>query len=223
MKTVDANGARIPAIGPGTFQLSGETCRTMVARGTEDRLPPHRHCPGPMATRRAVGAGIRDSGVRREEIFLTTKIWPDDFRADALKRSMDQSLKRLGHRPCRPDPAALAVEGRAAGGDAGGAGRGARGRQDPAWRHLQLHRRPDPRGGRHVADAAGHRPGRISSVHRPGAGAGRIAAAWDGADRLRPDRPRPGHRRTDDRGDRETGRQDRRAGRACVADLPGRG
>jgi len=95
MKTVDANGARIPAIGPGTFQLSGETCRTMVAEAL--RIG-YRHIDTAQAygNEEAVGAGIRDSGVRREEIFLTTKIWPDDFRADALKRSMDQSLKRLG-------------------------------------------------------------------------------------------------------------------------------
>lgn len=94
MKTVDANGARIPAIGLGTFQLSGETCRTMVAEAL--RIG-YRHIDTAQAygNEEAVGAGIRDSGVPREEIFLTTKVWPDDFRAGALERSMDQSLKRL--------------------------------------------------------------------------------------------------------------------------------
>jgi diketogulonate reductase-like aldo/keto reductase len=42
-----------------------------------------------------VGAGLRDSGVDRGEVFLTTKVWPQHFRAPALRRAADDSLRRL--------------------------------------------------------------------------------------------------------------------------------
>lgn len=95
MKIVDANGARIPALGLGTFRLTGETCRSMVAEAL--RLG-YRHIDTARmyGNEEAVGAGIAASGVPRDEIFLTTKIWPDDFRPADLARAMDDSLDRLG-------------------------------------------------------------------------------------------------------------------------------
>ena len=44
----------------------------------------------------AVGAAIRDSGVPREQIFLTTKVWVDHFRDGDLQRAVEESLQRLG-------------------------------------------------------------------------------------------------------------------------------
>jgi 2,5-diketo-D-gluconate reductase B len=44
---------------------------------------------------REVGEGIRASGVPREEIFLTTKIWPDCHAADDFARAVDERLKLL--------------------------------------------------------------------------------------------------------------------------------
>ena len=43
----------------------------------------------------AVGQAIRDSKVRREDIFLTTKMWTDDMRNRTQRQAMEQSLKRL--------------------------------------------------------------------------------------------------------------------------------
>lgn len=43
-----------------------------------------------------VGAAVRDSGVPREEIFVTTKLWNDDQGYDKAKKAFDKSLSRLG-------------------------------------------------------------------------------------------------------------------------------
>jgi diketogulonate reductase-like aldo/keto reductase len=43
----------------------------------------------------AVGAGLRASGLSRDEIFLTTKVWPSDIGAGDLQRSVEASLRRL--------------------------------------------------------------------------------------------------------------------------------
>ena len=44
----------------------------------------------------AVGDGIRRSGIPRAGIFITTKVWPDNIRTDALQRSAEESIHRLG-------------------------------------------------------------------------------------------------------------------------------
>ncbi len=43
-----------------------------------------------------VGGAVRDSGLRREEVFITTKLWNDDHGYDAAMRAFDASLERLG-------------------------------------------------------------------------------------------------------------------------------
>ena len=47
----------------------------------------------------AVGQGIRDSGVDRDDIFLTTKIWVEDFADGDLQRAAQGSVDRLASRP----------------------------------------------------------------------------------------------------------------------------
>lgn len=43
-----------------------------------------------------VGKAVQDSGIRRKEVFITTKLWNDDHGYDAAMRAFDASLKRLG-------------------------------------------------------------------------------------------------------------------------------
>ena len=43
-----------------------------------------------------VGRAVRDSGIRREEVFVTTKLWNDDHGYDSTMRAFDASCKRLG-------------------------------------------------------------------------------------------------------------------------------
>ncbi len=94
MQYVNANGANIPAIGFGTFELEQEDTVAMVSHAPETG---YRHIDTAQAYKNedAVGAGIQKSGVPREEIFLTTKIWIDEFADGDLQKSLQNSLARL--------------------------------------------------------------------------------------------------------------------------------
>ena len=98
MIEVEAHGARIPALGLGTWQLSGALARRMVGYALEIG---YRHVDTAQmyGNETEVGAAIAGSGVPREQLSLTTKIWPDHFRAAALKRAAEESVRRLGTEP----------------------------------------------------------------------------------------------------------------------------
>jgi diketogulonate reductase-like aldo/keto reductase len=95
MHEVDANGATIPALGFGTWQLSGETARRMVEAAFAIGYR-HLDTAQMYGNEAEVGAALRESGLPRGELFVTTKIWPDRFRAGDLQRSAEESLERLG-------------------------------------------------------------------------------------------------------------------------------
>jgi len=90
--TLSAHGAQMPAIGFGTSSLGdcGEIVATALKLGY--RLIDTAWKYG---TERGVGEGMRASGVRREEIFLTTKVSHEYLRSDDFARSVDESLKNL--------------------------------------------------------------------------------------------------------------------------------
>jgi 2,5-diketo-D-gluconate reductase B len=91
---VDAHGARIPLIGLGTWELRGPTCARMVEQAL--RLG-YRHVDTAVLydNEGEVGEGLRASGIEREEVFITTKVWPSDFAPRDLERSAEDSLARL--------------------------------------------------------------------------------------------------------------------------------
>jgi 2,5-diketo-D-gluconate reductase B len=94
MLFVEANGAKIPAIGLGTWELRGRACARLVEQAL--RLG-YRHIDTAQVyeNEREVGDGLRASGVRREEVFLTTKVWTSHFAPHDLERSARESLIRL--------------------------------------------------------------------------------------------------------------------------------
>jgi 2,5-diketo-D-gluconate reductase B len=94
MNFVEANGARIPAIGLGTWELRGRTCARLVEQAL--RLG-YRHIDTAQVyeNEREVGEGLRGSGVKRDEVFITTKIWTSHFTPNDLERSAKESLARL--------------------------------------------------------------------------------------------------------------------------------
>ncbi len=94
MHHVNANGGNIPAIGLGTWTLTGEAATRLVAEAIRSG---YRHVDTATMydNEEAVGAGLRASGVPRDEIFLTTKVWPSDIADGDLQRSVEASLKRL--------------------------------------------------------------------------------------------------------------------------------
>jgi 2,5-diketo-D-gluconate reductase B len=94
MQFVEANGARIPAIGLGTWELRGRACARLVEQALKLG---YRHIDTAQAyeNEREVGEGVRASGVKRDDIFVTTKVWTTHFAPNDLERSTKESLVRL--------------------------------------------------------------------------------------------------------------------------------
>jgi diketogulonate reductase-like aldo/keto reductase len=94
MLSVEANGAKIPSIGLGTWELRGRTCARLVEQALKLG---YRHIDTAQIyeNEREVGEGLRASGVRRDDVFVTTKIWTNHFAPNDLERSAKESLVRL--------------------------------------------------------------------------------------------------------------------------------
>ena len=97
MKNVKLNdGNQIPAIGFGVFMIENngptyDAVKIALKAG-------YRHIDTAAAyfNESDVGRAIRDSGISREEIFVTSKLWLQDHDYDAAKKAIDVSLKNLG-------------------------------------------------------------------------------------------------------------------------------
>ncbi|WP_456427580.1 aldo/keto reductase [Rhodocaloribacter sp.] len=94
MKFVHAHGADIPVLGFGTFQMRGETAYEAV-RTALDLGYRHIDTAQIYDNEAEVGRALADSGLPREEIFLTTKVWIDRFSADRFGPSIKESLRKL--------------------------------------------------------------------------------------------------------------------------------
>jgi diketogulonate reductase-like aldo/keto reductase len=94
MDVVEAKGARIPMVGLGTWELRGRVCARLVEQAL--RLG-YRHVDTAEMydNEREVGEGVRASGVPRDDIFITTKVWPSHFAPRDLERAAKDSLARL--------------------------------------------------------------------------------------------------------------------------------
>ena len=94
-KTIAANGAEIPTLGLGTWGLAGKDCAAAVRIALEAGYR-HVDTAAMYGNEEAVGAGLRASGVARDELFVTTKVWYADLAPADLRRSAEASLRRLG-------------------------------------------------------------------------------------------------------------------------------
>lgn len=95
MHSIEANGAKIPALGLGTWTLTGGRCTDLVKQALDIG---YRHIDTARAydNEEAVGAGMRGSAAARGDVFVTTKIWYTDLAPADAERSAEGSLKRLG-------------------------------------------------------------------------------------------------------------------------------
>jgi diketogulonate reductase-like aldo/keto reductase len=91
---VTANGAEIPALGFGTFRMNGPDTIRMVRHVLSLG---YRHIDTAQIydNEAQVGEGLATSGVARNDVFLTTKVWVANYRHEAFLRSVDESLKKL--------------------------------------------------------------------------------------------------------------------------------
>jgi 2,5-diketo-D-gluconate reductase A len=89
------DGHSIPQIGLGVYKISDDEAATVVRSAIEagyrliDTASMYENEEG-------VGRGIRDSGIPRSEIFVTTKFWMDDLGFDKTKAALRTSLDLLG-------------------------------------------------------------------------------------------------------------------------------
>lgn len=91
-----SNGVQMPLLGYGVYQITDPAqCQKCVedALGLGYRLIDTAQAYG---NESAVGAAIRASGVRREELFITTKLWISDVSESSAQRAFEQSLQNLG-------------------------------------------------------------------------------------------------------------------------------
>ncbi|PXY80139.1 aldo/keto reductase [Bifidobacterium coryneforme] len=90
------NGVQIPQLGLGVFQTpDGKATSQAVTWALQAG---YRHIDTAMiyGNEESVGQGIRDSGLKRRDVFLTTKLWNDDIRSGRAKEAFEESLDRLG-------------------------------------------------------------------------------------------------------------------------------
>ena len=91
---VIAHGARIPGLGLGTWALRGEECAKSVEAALQLGYR-HIDTAAMYGNEREVGQGLRASGVSRDDVFITTKVWSSDIGEGDLQRSAEASLARL--------------------------------------------------------------------------------------------------------------------------------
>lgn len=91
-----ANGVKMPMVGFGVFQVPDlKECEQAVSDALEVGYR-HIDTASTYLNERAVGSAIKTSGIPREELFVTTKLWVQDHGYDNTKRAFEHSLNKLG-------------------------------------------------------------------------------------------------------------------------------
>src|SRR5438034_1872898 len=89
-----ANGNKMPALGFGVFQMSNEEAEQSVVTALRtgyrsiDTAASYRN-------EEAVGRGMKQSGVPRDELFITSKLWIADASYEKAKQAYQTSLDKL--------------------------------------------------------------------------------------------------------------------------------
>ena len=94
MDMIESHGARVPILGFGTMTLKEDLCVQLVEAALKLGYR-HLDTAQMYGNEREVGSGLRGSGVKREDIFLTTKVWFTRLASGDFERSVDESLERL--------------------------------------------------------------------------------------------------------------------------------
>ncbi|MCF1784022.1 aldo/keto reductase [Lactobacillus mulieris] len=90
------NGVKIPVVGFGTWQTpDGEVAEKSVLAALNNG---YRHIDTAAAygNEESVGRAIKSSGIKRDELFITTKLWNTDHGYERTKKAIDTSLMKLG-------------------------------------------------------------------------------------------------------------------------------
>ena len=87
------NGVEIPIIGLGVFKSGIHTYRAV--RHALEAGYRHIDTASYYQNEEAVGKAVRDSGIDREEVFITSKLWTDDMRKRRVRQALEKSLSLL--------------------------------------------------------------------------------------------------------------------------------
>ncbi len=86
------NGVKCPVVGIGTFMLSPQDAENSVREALKMGCS-LVDTANAYVNERAVGRGIKTSGVKREDVFLSTKLWPSEYENE---HAVEETLERLG-------------------------------------------------------------------------------------------------------------------------------
>ncbi len=89
------DGTRIPMLGFGTFKIPNDGSTYKAVREALDLGYRHIDTACAYFNEKEVGEAIKDSGINREEIFLTSKMWLQDYAYEDAKKAIDTSLRKL--------------------------------------------------------------------------------------------------------------------------------
>ena len=90
-----ANGVEIPAVGFGTYKAADNTDEAIISEAIRQGYR-HLDTAAFYFNEEAVGKAVRESGIPREEIFLTSKVWKDHLGYDSTLQEFESTCKRLG-------------------------------------------------------------------------------------------------------------------------------
>ena len=93
METIKLNnGVTCPVIGIGTFMLAPRDAQNSVREALKMGYS-LVDTANAYVNERAVGRGIKESGLKREDVFISTKLWPSEYENE---NAVDETLERLG-------------------------------------------------------------------------------------------------------------------------------
>ena len=89
------NGIKMPIIGYGVYQVSKDECERCVLDALEVG---YRLIDTAQAyfNEEEVGRAIKKSWIKREDLFITSKVWIEHYGYEECKKSVEESLKKLG-------------------------------------------------------------------------------------------------------------------------------
>ena len=97
MKGLKLNdGNVIPQIGFGVFLIPNDGSTYNAVKMALQSGYRHIDTAAAYFNEEEVGKAVRESGIKREEIFVTSKLWLQDYGYEAAKKGIDTSLRKLG-------------------------------------------------------------------------------------------------------------------------------
>ncbi|TGD21495.1 aldo/keto reductase [Companilactobacillus suantsaicola] len=89
-----SNGVEIPMLGFGTYQIDNADVPAAI-QGAIDAGYRHFDCAHIYGNEKAIGKAFKDSGIKREDLFITSKVWNADQGYDSTLKAFDQTLSDL--------------------------------------------------------------------------------------------------------------------------------